>query len=59
MTLPPRGGGAAYHLVWDSAWEVPAAAVGTQAIERPSPAPAEAGAVTVTAASVRVYSLDR
>ena len=59
VTLPPRGGAAAYRLVWDSAWELPAAAVGSQAIARPCPGPAQAGAVTVTAASVRVYSLDR
>jgi isoamylase len=47
VTLPALGEGAAYRLVWDSAWELPQA----------SPDRAVAGPVTVTAASIRVYGI--
>ena len=51
VTLPPRGEGAAYHLVWDSAWELPRVSLDSEDMV----GPVEAGAVTVTAASIRVY----
>jgi isoamylase len=57
VTLPARGDGAAYRLVWDSVWERPPAPGRGQATLSPSVAPAEEGPVTLTAASVRVYSL--
>jgi isoamylase len=47
VTLPALGKGAAYRLVWDSAWELPHASLET----------AGAGPVTVTAASIRVYGI--
>ena len=49
VTLPERGEGAAYRLLWDSAWERPRTCSET----------VDAGPVTVTAASIRVYSLVR
>ena len=57
VTLPARGDGAAYRLVWDSVWERPPAPGRGQATLSPSVAPAEEGPVTLTAASVRVYNL--
>jgi glycogen operon protein len=59
VTLPPQGEGARYRLVWDSAWELPRVAVGAGGIVSPSTGPGEDGPVTLTAASVRVYSVDR
>jgi isoamylase len=51
VNLPamPLAGGAAYRLVWDSTWELP----------QESPDLVKDGPVTLTAASVRVYSLVR
>jgi glycogen operon protein len=48
VTLPEQAEGTTYGLVWDSVWERPRPAAGGQRA---------AGSVTVTAASVRVYSL--
>jgi len=53
VTLPARGDGAGYRLVWDSAWELPPTSWDTAAMVDP----AEDGPVTLTAASVRVYNL--
>jgi isoamylase len=47
VTLPARGNGAAYRRVWDSAWDLPMESSDTVG----------AGPVTVTAASIRVYTL--
>jgi len=47
VTLPARGNGAAYRPVWDSAWDLPMESSDTVG----------AGPVTVTAASIRVYTL--
>jgi glycogen operon protein len=47
VTLPGRDEGAAYRLVWDSAWKLPKSAQST----------VEEGSVTVTSASIRIYSL--
>jgi isoamylase len=57
VTLPARGDGATYHLVWDSAWERPPASGDSEATgdSRHTGAPGEP--VTMTAASVRVYRL--
>ena len=53
VTLPARGEGAAYRLVWDSAWELPLASWDSgDTVE-----PVEDGPVTLTAASIRVYRL--
>jgi isoamylase len=53
VTLPARGEAATYRLVWDSAWELPLASRdGGDTVNR-----VEDGPVTLTAASVRVYSL--
>jgi isoamylase len=57
--LPPGGDDATYEMVWDSAWERPRApgggAVGDDVCEGTvSP---KGGPLTLTAASVRVYSL--
>jgi isoamylase len=56
VTLPARTGGAAYRLVWDSTWERPLessdGADGEDTAET-----VNAGPVTLTAASIRVYSL--
>jgi len=49
VTLPAQGEGCGYRLLWDSAWERPLT---------PSDM-VDAGPVTLTAASVRVYSLVR
>jgi len=68
VTLPALGDGAAYRLVWDSAWELPLASgcnesiagqetAGQETAEQETVDPAEDGPVTLTAASVRVYSL--
>ena len=57
VTLPSRSDGAAYRLVWDSAWELPLASGGGQTTVSPSPDPGEGGSVTLTAASIRVYSV--
>jgi len=49
VKLPARDDGAAYLLVWDSAWELP---------REPRVTPAAGGPTeTITAASIRVYSL--
>jgi glycogen operon protein len=48
VTLPTRTDGARYHLVWDSAEERPAASADGAGTD---------GQVTLTAASVRAYSL--
>ena len=47
VTLPARGAGTAYRMVWDSTWDQPLEPSQTT----------DAGSVTVTAASIRVYSL--
>jgi len=53
VTLPARGEDRAYRLVWDSAWErPPASGEGTDTVH-----PAVDGPVTLTAASIRVYSV--
>jgi isoamylase len=53
VTLPARGEAATYRLVWDSAWELPPPSRdGAQTVD-----PVAGGPVTLTAASVRVYSL--
>jgi isoamylase len=53
VTLPARGEAASYRLVWDSAWELPAASWdGADTVD-----PGAGGSVTLTAASVRVYNL--
>jgi isoamylase len=65
VTLPKRGAGTedtAYRLVWDSAWELPPESSNIADIKgRADGADAEsaekAGPVSVTAASIRVYSL--
>jgi isoamylase len=54
---PPGRDGATYRLVWDSAWELPAVSGGAQSALSPSVGPGEDGPVTLTSASVRVYSL--
>jgi glycogen operon protein len=56
VTLPARGDGAAYHLVWNSAWERPLASADSEATEATED-PGEGRPLTVTAASVRIYSL--
>jgi len=48
VTLPAREGRTTYLLLWDSAWDRPQAPPGTVA-----------GPVTLTAASIRVYSVVR
>jgi isoamylase len=53
VTLPARSEGAAYRLVWDSAWEMPMAPGDTADMVHP----AVDGPVTLTAASIRVYSV--
>jgi len=58
VTLPSRSDGAAYRLVWDSAWELPLASGGGQTPLGPSPDPGDDGPVTLTAASIRVYSVN-
>ena len=49
VTLPARGEGATYRLLWDSAWELP----------RASKDMLMAGPVTLTEASIRVYGVGR
>ena len=49
MNLPAQDEGEAYRLLWDSAWELPLAPSDTLG----------AGPMTVTAASIRVYSVVR
>jgi isoamylase len=60
VNLPARGDARTYRLVWDSAWERPPAWGNSNATDdHPDPAePGTDGPVTVTAASVRVYSLN-
>ena len=53
VTLPARGEGATYRLVWDSAWERPL----TRAHDQDTPDAAGDEPVTVSAASVRIYAL--
>jgi len=53
VTLPAWGEGATYRLVWDSVWELPPASGVTAGTVNP-----HSGPVTLTAASVRVYSVD-
>ena len=53
VTLPAWGEGAAYRLVWDSAWERPPASCDVEDTQ----GAVEDGPVTLTAASVRVYRL--
>jgi glycogen operon protein len=65
VTLPPRGDGTAYRLIWDSAWEHPPAGEDDQAAESQADVsnppdltdPAGERHVTLTAASVQVYNL--
>ncbi len=71
VTLPAQGDGAAYRLVWDSTWEAPAASrdvranatttqSGTQEADpvvNLEDGPVTDGPVTLTAASVQVYSV--
>jgi len=45
VTLPAQGEGAAYRLVWDSAWERPLESSDL----------VDAGPLAITAASIRVY----
>jgi isoamylase len=53
VTLPAQRQGATYHLVWDSAWELPLASPdGADTMD-----PVAGRTVTLTAASIRVYSL--
>ena len=52
VTLPARKDGAAYRTVWDSAWDVPPESSDIGSSARVAPGP-----VSVTAASIRVYSL--
>jgi len=59
VTLPSRSDGAGYRLVWDSAWELPLASGGGQTTVSPSPDPEQEGPVTLTAASIRVYCVNR
>jgi len=56
VTLPARGSGAAYRLVWDSAWERPLNPWDGDNADNPADT-VTAGPVKVTAASIRVYSL--
>ena len=53
VTLPAWGEGATYRLVWDSVWELPPAPGVTAGTVSP-----HGERVTLTAASVRVYSLE-
>jgi isoamylase len=57
--LPPAGVDATYGLVWDSAWERPRASGGEpvgEGVHEGTVSP-KGGPLTLTAASVRVYSL--
>jgi len=56
VTLPSRGSGAAYRLVWDSAWERPLNPWDGDNADNPADT-VTAGPVKVTSASIRVYSL--
>jgi glycogen operon protein len=53
VKLPVAGDGATYRLVWDSAWELPSAS----GVSQDTLDPSEDGPVSLTAASVRVYSI--
>ncbi len=53
VRLPVAGDGATYRLVWDSAWELPSAS----GVSQDTLDPSEDGPVSLTAASVRVYSI--
>jgi glycogen operon protein len=53
VTLPAPGEGAAYRLLWDSDWALPL----PDGITQETVVPGEDGPVTLTAASLRVYSL--
>jgi len=53
VTLPAQRQGTTYHLVWDSAWELPLASPdGADTMD-----PGAGRTVTLTAASIQVYSL--
>jgi glycogen operon protein len=56
VTLPAQGGPATYRLVWDSVWALPRPSGGGQATLSPAVDPRD-GPVTLTAASIRVYSV--
>jgi hypothetical protein len=53
VTLPARGKGATYRLIWDSAWERPLAC----ADDQDSLDTAGGESISVSAASVRIYAL--
>ena len=55
VTLPAPGEGAAYRLLWDSAWDLPLPSWDSA----DTVDPVEDGPVTLTAASIQVYSLVR
>ena len=57
VTLPARGDGATYGLVWDSAWERPPASGDSEATGDPGHTGTPGEPVTVTGSSVRVYRL--
>ena len=58
MTLPALDGDTTYRLVWDSAWERPIRSGDGELSAQPRTVdPATDGPLTLTAASVRVYSL--
>jgi glycogen operon protein len=56
VTLPAPGGGATYRMVWDSVWALPRPCGQGQATLSPGVDPQD-GPVTLTAASIRVYSV--
>ena len=56
VTLPERGDGASYDLVWDSVWGAPQSSGGTSDLGRESTREVEAGPVAITSASIRIYS---
>ncbi len=58
VTLPAKDDDATYSLVWDSVWERPAAPSDSGTGQRQATVdPAKDGPVTLTAASIQVYSL--
>ena len=59
VTLPALADGAAYRLLWDSAWALPLPAGDGQTAVSRSAGPGHDGLATLIAASIRVYSLER